>query len=124
MLKFTKTKMLYEPHKTKRYILIGAVAVVLAVLIVAIVPFFFKDKTLQNLSTNLSTEAKLQKEKIQKEQDKLIEAAKKQKDSLLSTEQIQKDQSNLIEQTKSSGTGKSPEEIQKDQDNLINAFKK
>ena len=114
--------MLYEPSKTKKYILIGASAVVLAVLVVAIAPLFFRDKTLQTPTANLPLTAEQQK--IQKEQDKLIEMAKKEKNSILSAEKIQKEQDRLIEEAKLSEAGKSPEEIQKDQNNLINATKK
>jgi len=122
--KKAKTKMLYEPPKTKKYILIGAVAIVLAVLAVAIVPFFFQDKSLQTPTISLSPQAKLEKEKIQKEQDKLIEMNKNQSNSAPSPEQLQKDTDRLIEEAKSDKTLKSPEEIQKDQNNLINATKK
>lgn len=116
--------MLYEPPKTKKYILIGATAVILAVLAVAIIPFFFRDKSLQAPVTNLSPQAKLEKEKIQREQDKLIEMSKNQSDSALSSEQLQNDSNRLIEEAKASKAGKSPEEIQKDQNSLINATKK
>ena len=36
--------MLYEPPKTKRYILIGASAVVLAVLAIVAIPILYKNK--------------------------------------------------------------------------------
>lgn len=114
--------MLYEPPETKKYILIGAATIILAVLVVAIAPFFFRDKASKAPTANLPMTAEQQK--IQKEQDRLIEMAKKQKNTAPSTEQIQKEQNRLIEEAKSSGSGKSPEEIQKDQSNLINATKK
>jgi hypothetical protein len=63
--------MLYEPPKTKRYILIGASAVILAVLVVAFLPLLFKNKTTQTPVSNLSSQRKLQQEKIQKESQKL-----------------------------------------------------
>ena len=113
--------MLYEPPKTKRYILIGAAVLFLAVLVVAFVPFFFREKTTQTPTANLPMTA--EQKKIQKDQDKLVEMAKGQKDSLPSPEQIQKDQDRLIEEAKSRKDIKSPEEIQKDMDRLIKTAK-
>jgi hypothetical protein len=114
--------MLYEPPKIKRYILIGASAIILAVLIVAIVPFFFRDKKIQVPTANIPMTAK--QSKIQKEQNKLIEMSKIQSNFAPSQEQIQKDSNRLIEEAKASGSGKSPEEIQKDQNSLIETTKK
>lgn len=114
--------MLYEPPKTKKYLIIGAIAVILAFLVVVAIPFFFKGKTSKTPTANFPLNP--QQQKIQKEQDKMIEAAKKQKDSAPSAEQLQKDSNRLIGEAKPSGTKKSPEEIRKDQDNLISATKK
>jgi len=113
--------MLYEPTKTKQYILIGAIAVVLAVLVIVAAPLIYKQKKTQTPTANLPMTA--EQKKIQKDQDKLVEMAKGQKNSLLSAEQIQKDQDKLIEEAKSRKDIKSPEEIQKDMDKLINMAK-
>ncbi|OGI27442.1 MAG: hypothetical protein A2359_04890 [Candidatus Moranbacteria bacterium RIFOXYB1_FULL_43_19] len=114
--------MLYEPPKTKKYILIGATAVVLAVLVIIAAPLLFKNKTTQTPTANLPLTA--EQKKMQKEQDKLIEMAKKEKDSLPSQEYLKKESDRLIEEAKTSGAGKSQEEIAKDQEAMINAAKK
>jgi len=86
--------MLYESPKTKKYILIGAGAVVLAVLIVAIIPFFFRDKTTQ-VPTNLPLAAEQQK--IQKD---MQEAAKRLKDQPISEQQIKEDMKSASQELK------------------------
>jgi hypothetical protein len=117
--------MLYEPHNhLKKIIIIGVAALFLAVLAIVAVPLLYRQTTLQTPMTNLSPQAKLEREKIQKEQDKLIEMARKQKDPIPSADQLQKDSNRLVEEAKSSGAGKSSKEIQKDMNDLINAAKK
>ena len=114
--------MLYEPHKhLKKILIIGSAAVVLSVLVIIAAPLLYKQKTSPLPIPNLPLTA--EQKKIQRDQDKLVEMAKGQKDSLPSPEQIQKDQDRLIEEAKLRKNIKSPEEIQKDQDNLINAAK-
>ncbi|MFA5925925.1 MAG: DUF6550 family protein [Parcubacteria group bacterium] len=106
--------MFYEPLKAKRYIIIGTSAVILAVLIVAIVPLFFKNQSsLKNPATDLSPEAKREQEKIQKEFDKL-EAMRRNQDVKESTpEQIQQEFDSLEKQrAESSATQPTPEQIQ------------
>lgn len=102
----------------------GGVAIILAVLIVALVPLFFKDKSVPISTESLSPQAKLEKEKVQKEQDRLIEASKQQQNSFPSADELKKDADKLIEEAKSNEVGKSQEEIQKDQNALISAAKK
>ena len=65
--------MLYEPPKTKRYILIGASAIVLAVLAIVAISFIYKNKTSQTPANNVVSQEKLQQQKIQKESQKLDE---------------------------------------------------
>lgn len=64
-----KPKMLYEPSKTKKYILIGAAVIVLAVLAIVVIPLLFKDKTIQTPTANIPKTS--QKQKIQKQSQKL-----------------------------------------------------
>ena len=105
--------MLYEPPKTKRYILIGAATVILAVLIVAIVPFFFRDKTLQTPTANLPLTA--EQKKAENSLKKLQEMEKSQKIQAPSQEQIQNSLHNL---SKESGDVPSQDQIKKSLDNL------
>jgi hypothetical protein len=64
--------MLYEPPKTKKYILIGAAAIALAILVIAAFSVFNKNKTIQTSENNLLLmKKKLQQEKIQKQSQKL-----------------------------------------------------
>jgi len=112
--------MLYEPPKTKRYILIGAAAIVLAVLIVVAAPLLFKYKTLQTTPVaNLSPKEKLQQEQIQKEFDKL-EAMRKNTDVKQSSqEDIQKEFDALEKQrAQSNATPPTSEQIQAEFDKL------
>jgi cytochrome c-type biogenesis protein CcmH/NrfF len=59
--------MLYRPPKTKKYILIGASAIALAVLAVVIAPLSYRQKTSQTPASNLSSQEKAKQAKIQKE---------------------------------------------------------
>jgi len=63
--------MLYEPPKTKQYIIIGAGAVVLVVLLFFIFSIFQKNKATQTPADNAVIQEKLKQEKIQKESQKL-----------------------------------------------------
>ena len=111
--------MLYEPPKTKRYILIGAATVILAVLIVAIVPFFFRDKSSPNPIANLSPQAKLQQQKIQKEFEKLEAIRESSNAKSPSPEEIQKEFAELEKQrAESNSTPPTPEQIQAEFDKL------
>ena len=83
--------MLYEPSKTKRYILIWTGAVILAVLAIVLIPLLYGNKTIQTPATNLSPQAKLQQEKIQKEFDKLDQIRKSQNTASPTKEEVQKE---------------------------------
>jgi hypothetical protein len=63
--------MLYESPKTKRYILIGAMAVILVVLAIVIIPLLYKNKTTQTPTDNVVSQEKLQQEKIQQQSQQL-----------------------------------------------------
>lgn len=105
--------MLYELPKTKRYILIGAGAVVLAILVVAIAPFFFRDNTAQNPTSNLplTTEQK----KAANSLNKLKELGIRQAPHTPTQEQIQNSLKNL---SKESSEVPYREEIQKSLESL------
>ena len=116
--------MIYtNPNPNLKKILLVGAAFVIAALLIIVLPLWLRNYNSSTSSLN-PTKNSLQQQKIQKEQDKLIEMAKKQKDSVLSPEQIQKEQDRLIEESKANGSGKSPEELQKDQSSLIEATKK
>lgn len=108
--------MLYEPPKTKRYILIGAITVVLAVLIVAIVPFFFSDKTLQTPTTNLPITAEQQK--AANSLKKLKELETSQNPQPPTQEQTQNSLQELQKQEKERALAPSQDQIQKSLENL------
>lgn len=106
--------MLYEPPKTKQHIIIfGAIAIVLAVLVIVAIPLLYKNKTTQTPVTGLSPQEKLQQEKIQKEFEKL-EAMRKNTNAKTPTpEDIQKEFAELEKQRAEAGaTPPTPEQIQ------------
>jgi len=114
--------MLYEPPKTKKYIIIfGVVAFFLAVLAIVAAPLIYKNKK-QSQVPALSLEERAKQENLQKDAEKMINLQKNQNDSLSSLEQLQKDASRLIEESKKINNGKSPEELQKDSEKLIKAL--
>ena len=70
--------MLYEPDKTKKYLIIfGISAVFLAILIIVAVPLFYRQKTPQTPSANLPLTA--EQKRIQKEMKEVAEKLKNQK---------------------------------------------
>lgn len=80
--------MFYDPPKTKRYILIGAIAIVLAVLAIYAIPLLYKNKTTQT-KENLPVTS--QQQKIQKEFDKLGAMRKSTNATPPTQEEIQKE---------------------------------
>jgi len=105
--------MLYEPPKTKRYILIGAATIVLAVLAIVITPLLFKKKTTLTPTANLPLTA--EQKKAENSLKKLQEMEKSQKIQAPSQEQIQNSLHNL---SKESGDTPSQDQIKKSLDNL------
>jgi len=101
--------MLYEPPKTKKYILIGAIVIILAVLAIVAIPLIFKKKTTPTANLPMTAEQK----KIQKEFKKL-EAMRKDMNSKDPTpEEIQKEFAELEKQrAESNSTPPTPEQIQ------------
>ena len=112
--------MLYEPPKTKRYIIIfGAVAAALAVLATVAIPLLFKYKTLQAPVANLSSQEKLEQQKIQKEFEKLEAIQKSTNQKQPTPEEIQKEFAELEKQrAEASATPLTPEQIQAEFDKL------
>jgi len=101
--------MLYEPPKTKKYILIGTGAVFLAVLVVIVAPLIFKGRTKQNPAVNLPLTA--EQERIQKEFEKLEAMRKDEK--IPTPEEIQKEFEELEKQRAEANTTEpTPEQIQ------------
>lgn len=118
--------MLYEPPKTKKYIVVGAIAVALAVLVIAAIPPFYKSKTIQTPVTNLSSlQEKIQQEKVQQELKKLDEVKKSQNDILEPTQaDIRTELKRIDKENKKSGIPlPAQEDIQK-QLNLLSKMKK
>lgn len=68
--------MLYEPPKTKHYIIIGAAAIILVVLLFAIFSIFHKNKKSQIPVDSTTAQEKAKQEKIQAELKKLDEVKK------------------------------------------------
>jgi hypothetical protein len=111
--------MLYEPPKTKRYILIGASAVVLAVLVIVAAPLIYRSKTNQAPVANLLPQGRVQQQKIQKELDKLETMRKSMNIKEPTQEEIQKELAELERQRSESNiTSPTPEQIQAELDNL------
>jgi hypothetical protein len=115
--KKTKTKMIYEPLKTKKYILIGVGAVILAVLAIVITPLLYKSKTVQTPAADPISQQKLQQQKIQAGFDQLDSMRKDSKP--LTQEEVQKGFAELEKQRKKSQTPQpTPEQIQAGFDKL------
>ena len=87
--------MLYEPQKTKRYILIGASAVVLAVLVIIAAPLLYKQKTSPLPIPNLPLTA--EQKKIQKESQGLDEIRESSGVKSFTTEEINQQSQKLDE---------------------------
>jgi hypothetical protein len=101
--------MLYEPPKTKRYIIIGAIAFVLAVLAIVAIPSFFKDKTIQTPLTDPLSQEKIKQQKIQKD---MQAAAEKLKDASILEQQTKEDMNSASSEVKKLPTP-SQEDMQK-----------
>ena len=69
-----QNKMLYKPPKAKRYITIGVIAILLAVLAIVAIPIIYKNKPIQTPPANISKIS--QQQKIQKESQRLDEIKK------------------------------------------------
>lgn len=109
--------MLYEPPKNKRFIVIGATAIVLAALAIVIIPLLFKDKNSQIPTVNLPQNP--QQQKIQKEFEKLEAIRKSTNVKSPTQEEIQKEFDALENQRKESGvTPPTQEQIQAEFDKL------
>jgi septal ring factor EnvC (AmiA/AmiB activator) len=112
--------MLYEPPKTKKYILIfGAVAAVLAVLAIIVIPLIYKSKTLQIPTDNVAAQEKIKQEKIQKD---MHEAAKRLEGQVVPEQKIQEEIKNASEEVKKLSTP-SPEDMQKASQQLNQSIK-
>jgi|GEM_PF-949175 len=107
-----KNKMLYEPPKTKKYIIIfGTAALFLAVLVIVAAPLIYKNKTIQTPTASLP--ATSEQQKIQEEFKKL-EAMRKDSETP-APEAIQKEFAELEKQRKeSNATPPTQEQIQKE----------
>jgi predicted Holliday junction resolvase-like endonuclease len=101
--------MLYEPPKTKRYILIGVIAIVLAVFAVVAVPLLHNKITQTPQDNPISIKEKLQQEKIQND---MHEAAKRLEDQEIPEQKIQEEMKSASEELKKMPTP-SPEDMQK-----------
>jgi hypothetical protein len=120
--------MLYEPPKTKKYILIGAAAIMLVVLVALVFSLIFrKSKTTKTPADDTAIQEKMMQEKIKDELNKL-DKIKKGVDSALqepAAKDIQTEQKKLEEakpQPKSNVAPPTKEDIQKQLD-LLNAAK-
>jgi len=104
--------MPYELSKAKKYILIGAGAIVLAVLAVVAAPLLYRQKYFQDSVSNLSPQEKLEQEKIKKEFEKL-EVMREDAGPFPTEEQIKNEFDALEKQrTEVGATPPTPEQIQ------------
>ena len=87
--------MLYKPPKAKRYITIGVIAILLAVLAIVAIPIIYKNKPIQTPPANISKIS--QQQKIQKDMN---EAAKRLKDQDIPEQQIKEDMTKASEELK------------------------
>ena len=111
--------MLYEPPKTKQYLIIGAAVVFLAILIAFGLSLAYKNKKVQTPVDNTANQEKLQQEKIQKEFDKLETMRKSTNAKEPTQEDIQKEFDALEKQRAESGaTPPTQEQIQAEFDKL------
>jgi hypothetical protein len=109
--------MLYEPSKTKRYILIGAIAAALAVLVIVAVPLIYRNKKSQTPVTKLSPQEKLQQDRIQKELSQFRAMQKNAKVASPTEEQIKKELDSFKKQKAELYANQpTPEQIQKELD--------
>jgi hypothetical protein len=108
--------MLYEPPKIKRYILIGASAVILAVLVVSFLPLLFNNKTTKTPPVNLPMTAKQRKAANSLKKLKKLETSQNLQPP--TQEQIQNSLQELQKKEKERALAPSQEQIQKSLDNL------
>jgi predicted transcriptional regulator len=104
---------------SKKYILTGFIAIVLAVLAIVATPLIFKYKTLPVSVIDLSPKEKVEQEKIKKEFEKLEEMRKSQNAKQPAQEDIQREFNELEKQREESGLAEpTPEQIQAEFDKL------
>lgn len=117
--------MLYEPPKTKQYIIIGVVAVFLAILIAFGLSLVYKNKKVPTPVDNTANQEKIKQEKIQEELKKLDEVKKSENNAPEpAPAEIQTELKRLDEAKKNSNTSPpTQEDIQKQLD-LLNKMKK
>jgi Spy/CpxP family protein refolding chaperone len=106
--------MLYEPPKTKKYILIFGTAVALAILVLLAIQLFYKSEESQVPVAKLSSQAESRQQKIQGD---MKEAAKKLKEQPISEQKIREDMNAVSEEMKKMPSP-SQEEMQKVSDEL------
>lgn len=106
--------MLYETPKTKRYIIIGAVAIVLAVLVVAVVPLFRGVKKDSNSNLSVQHPLTAKEKKIQQDAKEFSQKMKVQlqPEQAIAEQKIKEDVAKISEEVKNAPKP-SKEEIQK-----------
>lgn len=104
---------------SKKYILTGFIAIVLAVFSIVAIPLIFKYKTLQVSVINLSSQEKSEQQKIQKEFEKLEAIQKNINAKQPAQEEIQSEFDKLENQGKESGAAPpTQEQLQAEFDKL------